>query len=629
MFSLRPIDRFKFFVERQFVKGAHYQLLFMALVLVVISVVAGAVVLGTEADESYGEAVWWAFLRLSDPGYLGDDEGLLRRVVSTILTMSGYVLVLGTVVAILTRWLISFMRHLERGLTPVAMHNHFVIVGWTNRTVAISAKLLAQPDHQGRWARMWRKKKGLAVLAEDVSAELSHELRLEPNLRGRSSDIVLRSGSALNTQALQRVASLNAAAIILPTQVFDTQELITSDIQTVKTLLSLDGLTKELEDSLPLVVAEVQDVRKVPVARRAYRGPLEVVAGDQVISRLIAHSLRQPGLTRVYHELLTSRSVDPLQIRPTPEMRGLTIDEVQQSLDDEILLGVVRPTGDQFVSHLAASPDFPIADDDRLVVLVRGNSEADDEDWSMPSKGSVQGRPDREWRKILILGWSEKLLSLLEELKKYGADDGQITVVSTLGVAERKKRMDDYGLDPEDQLIRHIDADFTVRHRLREVSPGEYDNITLISSDRLESGGEADARTIVGYLLLREILDDVQASPQVIIELADARNRELLGDRPGEVIVSSLLLSNLLAQIAAHRELKSVLDDLFSVEGAKIDFHPAQRYGLKRGDYTFRQLASRVRKEGEILLGFPGNLNPPGQRTLSVEPGDDFIVMSS
>ena len=33
--------------------------------------------------EALSSAVWWAFLRLSDPGYLGDDEGLASRAVST------------------------------------------------------------------------------------------------------------------------------------------------------------------------------------------------------------------------------------------------------------------------------------------------------------------------------------------------------------------------------------------------------------------------------------------------------------------------------------------------------------------------------------------------------------------
>ncbi len=143
MFSFRIWDRLKFFVERQFVKGAHYQFLLMAILLAFCSFLGGALVLGTEADEGMAETVWWAFLRLSDPGYLGDDVGLRRRLVSTILTMCGYVLLLGTVVAILTRWLINFMRRLEQGLTPIVMEDHILVLGWTDRTVSVLRQLFA------------------------------------------------------------------------------------------------------------------------------------------------------------------------------------------------------------------------------------------------------------------------------------------------------------------------------------------------------------------------------------------------------------------------------------------------------------------------------------------------------
>ncbi|MCL1478216.1 MAG: hypothetical protein MH219_12130 [Marinobacter sp.] len=82
---------------------------------------AGLAVLAVgQKFDSVGAAVWWAFLRLTDPGYLGDDIGAWQRFVSTLLTVSGYVVFMGTLVAILTRWLIAKMEELERG--PDAGH---------------------------------------------------------------------------------------------------------------------------------------------------------------------------------------------------------------------------------------------------------------------------------------------------------------------------------------------------------------------------------------------------------------------------------------------------------------------------------------------------------------------------
>ena len=93
--KLRIKQRFLFLLERQFVKGAHYQLLFVAAAIGLISIIGGILVMPvSEPSSTYNEAVWWAFLRLTDPGYLGDDEGVWRRFISTILTVLGYVVFL-------------------------------------------------------------------------------------------------------------------------------------------------------------------------------------------------------------------------------------------------------------------------------------------------------------------------------------------------------------------------------------------------------------------------------------------------------------------------------------------------------------------------------------------------------
>src|SRR6056297_4073406 len=73
---LRIIDRVKFIIERQLVKGAGFQLLVVGLLIGLISLIGGLLVVpqgGTFDDP--GAAVWRAFLRLTDPGYLGDDIG--------------------------------------------------------------------------------------------------------------------------------------------------------------------------------------------------------------------------------------------------------------------------------------------------------------------------------------------------------------------------------------------------------------------------------------------------------------------------------------------------------------------------------------------------------------------------
>ncbi len=90
MLPFRIIDRIKFIVERQLVKGAGFQLLVVGVFIGLISLIGGLLVVPQDgAFDDTGAAIWWAFLRLTDPGYLGDDVGTWQRLVSTLLTISG------------------------------------------------------------------------------------------------------------------------------------------------------------------------------------------------------------------------------------------------------------------------------------------------------------------------------------------------------------------------------------------------------------------------------------------------------------------------------------------------------------------------------------------------------------
>ena len=99
----RAKNRFKFLVERMLLRGAHYRLLLIAALIGLVAAMGGVLVLQMEGLESGftgpGEAVWWAFLRLTDPGYLGHELELESQGVSTAITVLGYVLCMDALIA--------------------------------------------------------------------------------------------------------------------------------------------------------------------------------------------------------------------------------------------------------------------------------------------------------------------------------------------------------------------------------------------------------------------------------------------------------------------------------------------------------------------------------------------------
>lgn len=639
-------NRLQLLVERFLVRGAWFRLLFVIGVIAGTSVAGGLAVAGTGQFENLAEAVWWAFLRLTDPGYLGDDEGAYVRTVSTTLTVAGYVLFLGALIAIMTQWLNAALRRLENGLTPIADRNHFVVMGWTTRTPAIVRELLLSSERVRHFLRL-RGSRSLkvVVMAEEVDAELQQDLRERVGEAFASVNVVLRSGSPLRVEHLRRVAALDAAALLLPSPPFE-ETRVGPDTETIKTLLSLWSFCRDSEEEIapPLVVAELLDARNILTARRAYRGPLEVVATDHVVSSLLCQNIRHPGISVVFSGLLNHGEGSELYSRECPpHLAGKRFGDLGEAFPRAVLLGIVRREDGIDRPHLNPSDDLVLAAGDRLVLV------AEELEHTHAPEEYAPKRPDRgvgipsapelkPHRRILVLGWSHVVPSLLAVLDTYQTERFEIVVASLVPVALRSKQIDDHGVACERVQVEHVEIDFTLPGKLRSVSPEAFDNVLFIANDRIEFE-EADARTIVGHLLLREIVPDNGTGPEVLVELADPENLALFQQGSSEVLIPAMLLSHMMAQVALRPELRVVFDDLFGPGGPEIFFRPVSSYRLEGKEVDFEAVRRAAAEHNETALGLRLSspdpkadgeilINPAREDRWSLREGDELIVVA-
>lgn len=644
MFRLAFADRIKFLLERLIVRGAHYQLLIVAALIGLISLLGGLLVLPAgDPTPTAREAVWWAFLRLSDPGYLGDDVGAWRRVVATLLTVMGYVLFMGSLVAILTQWLNRKMRQLEQGLTPVAARHHLVVLGWTNRTLPVLRELVLSAGRLRRFLKLHGTSHlRVVILDEEVSALRSQALRDDAVIRPHSRDIILRSGSRLNVDHLHRAACFSSSAVIVPTRTFGHQNQVGGDVETIKALMSLDARGRELGLPLPYVVAEIQDIRKMNVARGAYSGPLEVIAGDAAMSRLLTQNLRHPGLSTVYNELLSHGDGNEFYILEAGALKGHTLGALEPVFPSALICGLVRPDEDGFHPLLNAPADEQLREGDRLVVLASSFQSAQPDHRKKPGEPVTlsstprvpQGADTGDTRRILMLGWNHMVPALLHELASYPEEHFAVDIVSSLSPEVRRRTLALYGSFPESLSVTQREGDFLNEATLRDARPADYQHIILVSSDRLPSGEEADARSIVGHLLLEQILADTTGQrPQVLMELSDPGNASLLMGENTELLISSLLLSHMLAQVALRRELRAVFDELFTAGGPEIIFRTPSDYGELPASLDFYVARRLAAAHGETAIGIRTGddhltrLNPPPDTDIDADAGDLLVVM--
>lgn len=640
MYRLRAADRLRYFLERQFIKGAGYQLLVVAGTIGLVSLLGGLLILPT-GEESSSEAVWWAFLRLTDPGYLGDDAGTWRRTVSTMLTISGYVLFMGTLIAILTQWLTRTMRALEQGLTPITVRGHVAILGLGSRTLPVVAEILGAGERLRQFLRIGRTRRlNIAVLSERVDAEVAQRFRRYGASGRHARDIILRSGSALQTEDLHRVNVADAGAIILAGGVFARSELQSEDVATIKTLIALrDEARPRRGRPAPLVVAELQDRRQVPVARAAYPGPLALVAVDQVLNRILVQQLRYPGVARVFEALLSRQGSHRFHVRDASDFAGGRFGELQAHFPDALVCGLVRPDGDGFSARLNPPAATRLQRQDRVVLIAATH------DATEPRSGNRVSAPvaiAATWvpppsppHRLLVLGWNRRHVALLEELAGRPDMPVEITFVSLHPAQERTSLCAPALADVTHVQCRQIEADFVVDSELAACRPEHYDSIYIATSDLIESEQEADARTVVGHLVLSRTLATAQKRPRVLLELADAGNASMLGSHRDDVLVPPLVISHMLGQGALRRELLAVFEALLQRDGADlmlVEPDLATEPEARAGDVA--TLRTHLLSRGLLLLGWLDGagalqVQPPDGETLPAGLDVRWLVLSA
>ena len=648
-----------FRLERLMMRGPLAYFGFILLLIVLIALAAGFMIRQLDpAFDSLGDAVWWAFEHLIVPEFADDDEDAIKRVFAVPLIVMGSIMFAGAVIAVLVQWLDETREHLQLGLTPVVLDAHIVLLGWSSRTSAVLAEIMAS---QGRIQRLLRERGGrrfhVALLAETAAATLTQQLRLQLGEYWNARQIILRSGSPLVLDELARVDIAHASVIVVPAADTSAGSAMDADTRTVKTLLTLGAVLDESSpEEPPLVVAELQDPRHTRTLRTLYEGAMEIIAGDEVIARLMVQTVRRPGLSHVYAEFLTDIGGCQIYVREEARLVGASVQQLTHAFPKAVLLGVVRPQGDSFEALLNPPNDLRIEAGDRIAVLASSYQHAVPADlWDDSDVISEKPAPEPRLpahRRVLVLGWNHRVPALMAEFASYSEEEFSIDIVSEAPAKKREKRIGAEGLSQEKLQIRQLEFDHTVPAYLEEVDPASYDNVVLLASERLKPGAQSDARTILSFLTLRELMSGRSPAPRVLVELTDTDNVTLFQNRSDEIIVSAVIVSHLLARVALRRELRAVFDELFTSGGSEIFFRRIADYdsaeilsgfpgtNTSSGDYTFSELQRLADARGEIAIGIRRagqegmphggvELNPGRGEHLRLSENDELIVLTT
>src|SRR5690606_26285321 len=148
---------------------------------------------------------------------LGDDEGAVLRTISTVLTITGYVHVMGTLVAIMTQWMRRSVKTLEEGRTPLSLSGHIVIAGLDQRTPELIREMLLSDERLNLFLRKLRRSQlSVVVLTSRPGIEAVQMLKAELGALWDRGQVIVRFGRASDPDDLDRVDLANAAVVLVP-----------------------------------------------------------------------------------------------------------------------------------------------------------------------------------------------------------------------------------------------------------------------------------------------------------------------------------------------------------------------------------------------------------------------------
>ena len=586
-------DRVRYAFDNYMSKGTVALILGLAVISALIIFVAGLLIsvaqIRPPEAEGYalGEAMWLSLMRTLDAGTMGGDEGLGFRIAMLGVTLGG-IFIVSALIGVLNNGLEDKLGELRKGRSRVVEAGHTVILGWNEQVFSIIAELVLANANQPRSC--------IVILGDKDKLEMEEAIRDNVSATGRTR-IVCRSGNPIDLTDLEIVSPHSARSIIIL-----SPATADPDSNVIKAMLALTNNPNRRPEPYH-IVAEIRDAKNMEVARLVGKQEVELVLVGDLISRIIAQTCRQSGLSVVYTELLDFGG-DEIYFHEEPALHGKSFGEALLAFEDSTVIGVQVKGG---APALNPPMETMLAAGDRLIVIAE-----DDDTIKLASHGQppIQPRailhnppPPQAPERSLILGWNWRAPSIINELDNYVAAGSEVTVVSSNEQAEAVVARLCGGA--KNQKITCLTGDTTDRRTLDSLDATSYHHLIVLSySDDLDEQ-QADAQTLITLLHLRDISDRSGKPLSIVSEMLDLRNRALAEvTKADDFIVSDKLVSLMLSQVSENKQLNGVFTDIFDPEGSEIYVKPASQYVCLDEPVNFYTVVESARQRGEVAIGY-------------------------
>jgi voltage-gated potassium channel Kch len=607
--------------------GAMIGMLFILAVILVLAVTS-LVVITDSAPEGIGsiKVAWMGLMRTLDAGTMGGDEGPAPFLGAMLAVTVGGIFVVGTLIGIITNGIDAKLEQMRKGRSFVAEEDHTIILGWSSHIFTVISELVE--------ANANRRHACIAVLADKDKVEMEDEIRGNVPIM-KTTRVVCRTGSPMDMSDLEIVNhSGSRSIIILPPECED------ADSAVIKTVLALVNNPKRRTIRPYHIVGVLHSKEHLKVVEMVGGDEVQLILAGDLIARISAQTCRQSGLSLVYTELLDFGG-DEIYFSEIPAMTGREFGDVLMAFEDSAVIGIRKADG---ATLLNPPMDTLMAAGDSVIAIAEDDDRIKPSGVALPPVQTdlIRAAPPVQTgsERTIILGYNSRVPILIRELDGYVGPGSTVHLVAE---AEDELRLAGMaGGKLENLSVTVSEGSTTDRTLLDSLDLGNCHHVIIQSySDRM-SAQNADARTLITLLHLRNIRETRKFGFSIVSEMMDDRNRELVEvTQADDFIVSDKLISLMLTQISENRQLKGVFADLFDPEGSEVYLKPVEHFVATGSQTTFYAVVEAARRRGEVAIGYRSAslshdpesahgvvVNPAKSEPLTFRPGDKVVVLA-
>ncbi len=594
-------------------KGTIALIIMLFLITAVVVVIAGIVGVFINSDLTPGVSIWLSTMHAIDAGTLaGDDtKNIGYVIVMTLVTICG-IFVTSILIGIISTGFEQKLYDLRKGNSKVLESKHTVIIGFNDGIYTILKELIEAGANQ--------KKNCIVVLGEQPKEEM------EELIKGHIGDwkttrIICKSDTLTESFLLERASLETAKSIIINLE---------DDFSIIKEILAVVNYlkTKGADNKGLHITTMIHDKENIDAAKIAGEGKAEILFFQDALSRIIAHTCRQPGLSLVLTEFFDFGG-DEFYFEQFPELAGHTFGEILNWFGESTVVGLEQ--GGKVL--LNPSMNTVLGEKDSIIHLAedddtsKPNSKTPKIDLSIENKGKSKEIEDNH---LLVLGYNHYLPDILTELDNY-AKKGTIILIAGPEIPVELAQTPYANIE-----LAIKECNIYNRGILEELVQEEIENILLLS-DFEASVEESDSKTLLLLIQLRDIEKKLNCDFNMTSEMRSVSNQALAQvANVNDFVVGSTITNLMITQVSENRKLSLLFEDLLDADGSEVYMKKAGEYiklGIETDFYTITEIA---RQRNEIAVGYKkatqeGNdivTNPKKADKVTFEKEDYLIVIS-